>query len=94
MVYFLCILAGGITMNKFLNKILNDKFLNYKAFYVLYTISFFMAIASIFYMYLYDAKCDYMLFLSAESCVLSAFGLFSMGISLFYILSEIKKDHT
>ena len=80
-------------MNRFLDKILSDRRINYKAFYVLSLIYFIMALFAIMYTHLYGIKFDYILLLSAESCVLSSFGLLSMGISLFYILGIIQKDY-
>ncbi|MBQ2881966.1 MAG: hypothetical protein IJE40_06825 [Clostridia bacterium] len=78
-------------MKKYIDTILNDNFLNYKVFYILSAISFAMAIISVFYLVLYVTKCDYMLLLTAESCILSSFGLLSMGLSMFYIVGEIQK---
>ena len=80
-------------MNKLIDKILLDSRINYKVFYILSFISFVMALFAIMYTYLYGIKFDYVLLLSAESCVLSSFGLLSMGISLFYILGIIQKDY-
>jgi len=78
-------------MRKYIDNILNDNFLDYKVFYILSFISFVMALISVCYLALYDMKCDYMLLLTAESCILSAFGFLSMGLSLFYIVGEIQK---
>ncbi len=79
-------------MRKSVEKILNDNLLNYKIFYIISAISFVMALVSVCYMALYDIKCDYVLLLTAENCLLSSFGLFSLGLSMFYVIGEIKKE--
>ena len=79
-------------MNKYTEKILNDSFLNYKIFYIISAISFVMALISVYYMALYDMRYDYMLLLAAENCIMSSFGLFSLGLSMFYAVGKIKKE--